>query len=469
MSSPLTDSTIANGDVIEAVHITQMFSILADLEDGQAFFRDDVGSANAYQVNFNGSPSNKNQFTAYKKGMLVVFKAANANTGASTLQVVGPSGALSAIPLTKGGNALIAGEIAANQMLLAVYNDAAGGRFDLVGVAGASNFDGLSDVAISSPTSGQVVRHNGSNFVNANLTASDMPTGIDAARIGGGAVSNTEFGYLDGVTSAIQTQLDGKAASSHTHAASDINSGQLALARGGTGADLSATGGSGQVLKQNSAGGAITVSALTASDLPTGIDAVKIGGGAVSNTEFGYLDGVTSAIQTQLNALNLAKVPVGCVAPFAGSSAPTGWLLCYGQNVSRATYSALFSAIGTTYGSGDGSSTFTLPDLRGRVAAGADAMGGSSANRLTTTTMTSASLNGSGGTQTCALDINLIPSHSHSIATRNGGGGNPNAPAAALGGYYGDVSTQPAGNGTSPAHNNVQPTLILNYIIYAGV
>lgn len=91
--------------------------------------------------------------------------------------------------------------------------------------------DDLSDVLITTPSSGQVVRHNGSNFVNANLAASDMPSGIDAAKIGGGGVSNTEFGYLDGVTGAIQTQLEGKAASSHTHAAADITSGSLAAAR----------------------------------------------------------------------------------------------------------------------------------------------------------------------------------------------------------------------------------------------
>ena len=72
MSSPLDDGTIASGDVIEAVHITQLFPLIADLEEGQAFFREDVGSsANHYEVQFNGTPSNKNQFTNYKKGMLV--------------------------------------------------------------------------------------------------------------------------------------------------------------------------------------------------------------------------------------------------------------------------------------------------------------------------------------------------------------------------------------------------------------
>jgi hypothetical protein len=161
--------------------------------------------------------------------------------------------------------------------------------------------DDLTDVAISSPTSGQVVRHNGTGFTNAALAAGDLPTGIDAANIGSGDVSNTEFGYLDGVTSGVQAQLDSKASSTHTHAASDITSGQLDVARGGTGSDLSATGGSGQVLKQSTSGGAITVGALAASDMPTGIDPTKLSPGTVNSTEFGYLNGVTSSIQSQID------------------------------------------------------------------------------------------------------------------------------------------------------------------------
>ena len=58
-------------------------------------------------------------------------------------------------------------------------------------------------------------------------------------------------------------------------------------------------------------------------------------------------------------------LPAGMVAPYAGSTAPTGWLLCDGTAVSRSTYAALFAAIGTTYGSGDGSTTFNVPDTRG--------------------------------------------------------------------------------------------------------
>lgn len=63
--------------------------------------------------------------------------------------------------------------------------------------------------------------------------------------------------------------------------------------------------------------------------------------------------------------LDLWSGMTGTVLPFAGEAAPNGWLLCYGQAISRTTYSTLFGIIGTTYGTGDGSTTFNLPDLRG--------------------------------------------------------------------------------------------------------
>lgn len=82
----------------------------------------------------------------------------------------------------------------------------------------------------------------------------------------------------------------------------------------------------------------------------------------------------------------IVTIPVGTMLPYAGGAAPANFALCFGQAVSRTTYAALFAIIGTTYGTGDGSTTFNLPDMRGRVAAGADNMGGTAANRLQVTT-----------------------------------------------------------------------------------
>jgi len=166
----------------------------------------------------------------------------------------------------------------------------------------------------------------------------------------------------------------------------------------------------------------------------------------------------------------------GMMMPFAGTSAPSGWLLTYGQAVSRTTYADLFAAIGTTYGSGDGSTTFNLPDLRGRVVAGQDDMGGTSANRLTNQSggLDGDTLGATGGAETHTLTTSQMPSHSHTLGsnakistTFDTSGGNTAIIRGTLSGSglesYISGSTEAAGSGA--AHNNVQPTIILNYII----
>lgn len=101
------------------------------------------------------------------------------------------------------------------------------------------------------------------------------------------------------------------------------------------------------------------------------------------------------------------RPPVGQVVSFAGSSAPPGWLLCQGQAVSRTTYAALFAAIGATYGGGDGSTTFTLPDARGRVL-----LGVSGSHALGTT----------GGAESVSGPAHTHPqSHSHEMPHTHGG------------------------------------------------
>lgn len=103
----------------------------------------------------------------------------------------------------------------------------------------------------------------------------------------------------------------------------------------------------------------------------------------------------------------------GTVLDFAGAVAPAGWLLCDGSSVSRTTYANLFAVIGTTHGSGDGSTTFSLPDGRGRVAAGKDNMGGTSAGRLVvnlngTTTAASAIITGLASTANLAVGMGVF-------------------------------------------------------------
>ena len=68
--------------------------------------------------------------------------------------------------------------------------------------------------------------------------------------------------------------------------------------------------------------------------------------------------------------------PIGCILAYAGAAAPTGWVFCDGSAISRVDYATLFTAISTSFGVGDGSTTFNVPDLRGRVPVGGEAMGG---------------------------------------------------------------------------------------------
>lgn len=202
----------------------------------------------------------------------------------------------------------------------------------------------------------------------------------------------------------------------------------------------------------------------------------------------------------------------GSIVMFAGSVAPQGWLLCDGTAVSRSIYSALFDIVGTTYGEGDGSSTFNLPDLNGRVV-----MGSSSSHPSATT----------GGEETHALTSQEIPNHNHTVGqhghsneievttpvlshtvtqaafTYYGPNGYNNKAHLASGGTIDNILTsasnanatrstdaaiadhQPtdcivSGSvedcqsfdtesiGLGNSHNNMQPYITLNYIIYAG-
>src|SRR5690606_30912733 len=116
------------------------------------------------------------------------------------------------------------------------------------------------------------------------------------------------------------------------------------------------------------------------------------------------------------------------------------FLMPYGQAVSRTTYSALFAKLGTTYGVGDGSTTFNLPDLRGRVAAGRDDMGGTSANRLTNQSggLDGDTLGASGGSETHTLTEAELASHTHVLTTYKRRGANGNTSSYGYDG--GDVS-----------------------------
>jgi microcystin-dependent protein len=170
------------------------------------------------------------------------------------------------------------------------------------------------------------------------------------------------------------------------------------------------------------------------------------------------------------NKPTLTFVPSGAVSAFAGSAAPTGYLLCDGAEYSETTYAALFAVIGSTYNTGgETANHFRVPDLRGRVIGG---MGGSLLSGTDAVADT-------GGASTHTLTEAEMPEHKHFAFKAASSTSNvtstttpaSDAPTGTLADYNikgvsGDADvglTSPSGSGT--AHNNVQPTMILNYII----
>lgn len=202
---------------------------------------------------------------------------------------------------------------------------------------------------------------------------------------------------------------------------------------------------------------------------------------------------------------NPYNVPLGSGLPFFGPTAPnSSFVFPYGQAISRTTYSALFALFGATYGSGDGSTTFNVPDLRGRVVAGKDNMGGSAASRLTTGggSVDGATMGAVGGVQNLTLTVAQIPSltsinpsqsisatvtspsnrpipalinPAESLTWAFSGSGSNVSPAGVLNGQWSGITSLSGAtsNSISVAYTNssqeatkvVQPTIVCNYIL----
>jgi len=220
--------------------------------------------------------------------------------------------------------------------------------------------------------------------------------------------------------------------------------------------------------------------------------------GSGANDDITSLSALTTPIPPVAGGM-----PTGAMLAFGSVTPPSGWLLCDATAVSRTTYAALFAVVGTSFGIGDGTTTFNVPDMRGRVAAGYDAANAS--GRLTaaeTGGASAAAIANSGGEQGHVLVTGELASHNHGVTdpghnhgvtdpghqhapetgqflTNNngafniteGGGGlidsNSFTASATTGVTVNSnttgITTGNAGSGSS--HNNVQPTLVVPWII----
>lgn len=213
--------------------------------------------------------------------------------------------------------------------------------------------------------------------------------------------------------------------------------------------------------------------------------ATDFSGPSEPNPTYAYMrwNDTTNNLRKIRNAANSAWItlgellsnstPVGEMRPFAGTSAPTGFLLCDGTAVSRATYAALFAVVSTTYGVGDGSTTFNLPDARGRSLIGAGQGTG----------LTNRALGATGGEEGHTLTAAEGPIHNHPItdpghnhaqrgtlrtAPATGATGMAdNSGGVAVGYTSTDTTGITVSNNTTGggAHNNMQPFLAINYVI----
>jgi len=207
---------------------------------------------------------------------------------------------------------------------------------------------------------------------------------------------------------------------------------------------------------------------------------------AVNGVQAATVNSDTSVTFAGTIAAAIGTIPIGSVVDFAGSSAPSGWLLCQGQQVSTTTYAALFTVLSTTYGSGAG--TFGIPDYRGRVGFGKDS-GGSGRITVAGGNFDGTVLGNSGGGQNQTLTLSQLPTGITStnpsqpitvnstsgqvwqgVNNTTGTGGTNNV--AVIGGLTstGNNSISVTSNNTSgSAHTILSPAIITNKIIFAGV
>ncbi len=196
--------------------------------------------------------------------------------------------------------------------------------------------------------------------------------------------------------------------------------------------------------------------AATAKIPDSAVTTPKIADGAVTTEKLAPM------LQPLIGGLTIWPIPL--------TVPPPGYIFANGQNVSRVTYAALFAAYGTLYGAGDGATTFGVVDVRGRTIVFLDMANANTPaatnNRVTTATMNALTVGGVGGSQQVALDETQIPPHNHEYNSANSSGAIV-ANGASLG--LPIVAGVTGNTGGGLPHNNMQPSIFFQALIYTGV
>ncbi|MBP2657164.1 MAG: Tail Collar domain protein [Firmicutes bacterium] len=298
-----------------------------------------------------------------------------------------------------------------------------------------------SNAATSATSAANSATEASTSAINA---ANSATAAADSATAAATSESNAATSATDAANSATA------ASTSETNSATSESNAATSTTRASSSATAASTSETNSATSATSAASSAESASTYATNAANSATAAATSATAAATSESNAADSATAAAANAASAGTAAN-PTGVILPYGGSSAPDGYLLCDGSTLSRTTYANLYDVVGTTYGTGDGSTTFALPDLQDKFVLGK----GDTYSTLAAT----------GGETEHTLTTDEMPSHHHTIT----GGTSGTAGYVTMESDGNSASTE-SSNGTNytgggEAHNNMPPYIVLNYII----